>query len=80
MPYEKVGDNEPVCIADEVPFEIPDGWEWCRLKNISTIFGGKRIPIGNKLTTENTGHIYIRVADMKNESVDINNLLYVPGF
>lgn len=30
-PYEKRGDNEPVCIADEVPFEIPESWEWCRL-------------------------------------------------
>ena len=27
MPYEKVGKNEPVCIADEVPFEIPESWE-----------------------------------------------------
>jgi len=26
-----VGKNEPVCIADEVPFDIPDSWEWVRL-------------------------------------------------
>ena len=36
MPYEKVGKNEPVCIADEVPFDIPDSWEWARLGMIST--------------------------------------------
>ena len=34
LPYEKVGKNEPVCIADEVPFEIPESWEWVRLKNL----------------------------------------------
>ena len=34
LPYEKVGKNEPVCIADEVPFEIPDSWEWVRLGSI----------------------------------------------
>ena len=34
MPYEKVGKNEPVCIADEVPFDIPESWEWVRLKDI----------------------------------------------
>ena len=34
MPYEKVGKNEPVCIADEVPFEIPESWEWVRLGTI----------------------------------------------
>ena len=34
FPYEKVGKNELVCIADEVPFEIPDSWEWVRLSKI----------------------------------------------
>ena len=36
MPYEKIGEGEPVCIADEVPFEIPESWEWVRLGSIST--------------------------------------------
>ena len=36
LPYEKVGKNEPVCIADEVPFDIPETWEWARLGMIST--------------------------------------------
>ena len=34
IPYEKVGNNEPVSIADEVPFEIPESWEWVRLKSL----------------------------------------------
>ena len=34
LPYEKVGKNEPVCIADEVPFDIPESWEWARLGTI----------------------------------------------
>ena len=34
MPYEKVRKNEPVCIADELPFEIPESWEWVRLGSI----------------------------------------------
>ena len=34
LPYEKVWKNEPVCIADEVPFEIPESWEWVRLGTI----------------------------------------------
>ena len=36
LPYEQVGKNKPVCIADEVPFEIPDSWEWARLGDISS--------------------------------------------
>ena len=35
LPYEQVGKNEPVCIADEVPFEIPNSWTWVRLSNLS---------------------------------------------
>ena len=37
LPYEKVGKNEPVCIADEVPFDIPDSWEWVRLGSILSV-------------------------------------------
>ena len=33
LPYEKVG-KEVRCIADEIPFEIPDSWEWVRLGSI----------------------------------------------
>ena len=40
MPYEKVGNNEPVCIADEVPFDIPDSWEWIRLGELCDIING----------------------------------------
>ena len=35
--YEKIGKKgEPVCIDDELPFDIPDSWEWCRLNTICT--------------------------------------------
>ena len=32
-PYEKIGD-EVRSLVDEVPFDIPDSWEWVRLGNI----------------------------------------------
>jgi type I restriction enzyme, S subunit len=43
LPYEKIGKNEPVCIADEVPFEIPDSWEWVTLKQIAVSELGKTL-------------------------------------
>ena len=50
MPYEQVGKNEPVCIADEVPFEIPDSWELTRLSFVCQLQDGikctnKKLPI-----------------------------------
>ena len=69
--------TESIIITNDLP-EIPDTWKWVYLGAISTILGGKRIPAGRKLTTENTGHKYIRISDMKNLSVDTDNLLYVP--
>ena len=32
--YEKRGKGEPVCIEDEIPFDIPDTWEWVRLGSL----------------------------------------------
>ncbi len=43
MPYEKLGKNAPVCIADEVPFEIPESWEWVTLKQIAVTALGKTL-------------------------------------
>ena len=43
LPYEKIGKNEPVCIADDVPFEIPESWEWVTLKMIAITELGKTL-------------------------------------
>ena len=66
------------CIDDEIPFDIPNNWVWTRLRSIASVLGGKRIPAGRYLTTENTGYVYIRVSDMKNGWVSTENLQYVP--
>ena len=74
--YEKCGSND-VCIDDEIPFDIPNSWCWTRLDNIITVRGGKRLPKGEKLLESPTDHVYIRVTDMKNNSVDLNDLHYI---
>ena len=42
IPYEII-DGKERCIADEVPFELPDSWCWCRLSNVSIIQEGAGI-------------------------------------
>jgi type I restriction enzyme S subunit len=51
---------------EQKPFELPEGWVWCRLGEVTTIKGGKRVTRGYKLLKKSTPHIYIRVSDMKN--------------
>ena len=67
-------DNEPI---DEVPFELPEGWVWCRLGEICEIKGGKRLPKNSSFSDTPTNHIYIRVADMKNSTVLLEDLKYI---
>ena len=65
MPYEKVGKNEPVCISDEVPFEIPDSWEWARLGSI--VFNH-----GQKQPESSFSYIDIGSIDNNNQTLNSN--------
>ena len=75
--YEQFQDGTVKCIEDEIPFGIPDSWEWCRIQSIASVRGGKRIPKGYSVTDEKTAHAYIRVTDMKNNTVNLNDLKYI---
>ncbi|WP_201781593.1 restriction endonuclease subunit S, partial [Olsenella uli] len=33
----KVGGAEPVCVDSELPFDLPEGWEWARLPSLFVI-------------------------------------------
>ena len=52
------------CIEDEIPFELPDGWAWERLGNISLIArGGSPRPIKSYLTNDENGINWIKIGD-----------------
>ena len=38
--YEKFQDGTVKCIEDEIPFEVPEGWEWCRLNSVVDVRDG----------------------------------------
>ena len=76
--YEKIGDNEPVCIQKKLPpFEIPDSWEWVRLNNIFSVINGdrgKNYPA--KSTLSNNGIPFISAVNLDGKSVvNDDNLL-----
>ena len=71
MPYEKVGKNEPVCIADEVPFDIPESWEWVRLKTLTYNHGQKK-------PTSEFCYIDIGSIDNKHQKLNEQETIVVP--
>ena len=75
--YEKFSDGTVKCIEDEIPFELPEAWTWCRVQTIASVKGGKRVPKGYAVTDEKTNHIYIRVTDMKNSTIMLDDLKYI---
>ena len=45
--YEKFSDGTVKCIEDEIPFDIPDSWVWCRLNDLALY---KKGPFGSSIT------------------------------
>ena len=70
-----MGDNEPVCIADEVPFNIPDSWEWCRLKNLVS----KEIKRGKapKYADIGNNYVFAQKCNVKSGGIDMSLAKYL---
>ena len=45
--YEKFADGKVVCIDEEIPYNLPFGWTWCRLNELGIYRKG---PFGSSLT------------------------------
>ena len=57
--YEKfLATGEVKCIDDEIPFEIPKGWEWCRLKHMCSMQAGKNISASEIYDEKSVLHPY----------------------
>ena len=80
MHYEKFPDGSVKCIENEIPFELPQGWEWCRLSVYTAIMNGdrgKNYPSKDKLSKDNSGIPFISASDINNGYVVKDNMLYM---
>ena len=70
--YEKfIATGEVKCIDEEIPFEIPEGWEWTRLRNI--VFShGQRVP------SAKFSYIDIGSIDNKNQCLNTSENIIEP--
>ena len=77
-----MGNNEPVCIVDEVPFEIPESWEWVRLSTVNEMYVGNSInetEKKQKYTGLNDGYYYIGTKDIEfNHTINYDNGVRIP--
>ena len=60
------------CIQDEVPFELPDGWEWTRIFSVSF-----DLPYGTAKKSDSKGKVAVlRMGNLQNGEIDYSNLVY----
>ena len=72
--YEKMPDGKLHCLDDQLPFELPDGWEWCNLSMIGTTNIGLTYRPTN---IEPDGVIVLRSCNIVNDQVDLSDLVRV---
>ena len=74
--YEKRG-SEVVCIDDEIPFDIPELWSWCRLNELCTKIGAGSTPTGGKTIYVPEGIKFIRSQNVYNDGLNLNDISYI---
>ena len=74
--YEKIlATGEVKCIDEEIPFEVPKGWEWCRICHVAEIArGGSPRPIKEYLTDAADGINWIKIGDTEKDSKYITSV------
>ena len=79
MHYEKFADGTVKCIEDEIPFELPERWEWCRLGVITEIYGriGFRGYTKDDLVEIGEGAITLSPSNIINSKLDFSSCTYI---
>ena len=66
------------CIDNEMPFEIPDSWEWCRIKTISTTVTKGTTPRGGNVSYLDKGVGFLRAENVSGLcDLDKTNMNYI---
>ena len=75
--YEQIG-SETKCINDEIPFDIPDSWEWSKIRNLAFVTKLAGFEYTEYVKLEDTGDIpVIRAQNVKPAKLNLTNLKYI---
>ena len=74
--YEQFADGSLIDIEDDIPFEIPENWCWCRLPQLC------RAPItdgthNSPVNTPKGDYLYITAKNIKLKGIDLSDVTYV---
>ena len=73
--YEKfLATGKVKCIDDEIPFEIPKGWEWTRIRNISQSYIGLTY---SPTDVSSRGTIVLRSSNIQDGKIVLNDVVRV---
>ena len=77
--YEQFADGTIKDIEDEIPFEVPKGWTWCRIKEVCTVFGriGFRGYTRDDLVEKGNGAITLSPSNLINMKLDLTDCTYI---
>ena len=78
MHYEKFPDGTVKCIEDEIPFELPEGWSWCRLFSLSIKIGAGSTPTGGAVVYTTSGIKFIRSQNVYDDGLLLDDVAYIP--
>ena len=76
--YEKFQDGTVKCIEDEIPFEVPEGWSWCRLFSLSIKIGAGSTPTGGAVVYTTSGIKFIRSQNVYDDGLLLDDVAYIP--
>ena len=74
--YEQVGNAEPKDISEDIPFEIPENWAWCRIDDISSLItdGEHKTP---RRISSYAGFYLLSARNVLDGSISLNKVDYV---
>ena len=65
------------CIEAEIPFELPEGWCWCRLQSLSIKIGAGSTPTGGSAVYTTSGIKFIRSQNVYNDGLILTDVAYI---
>ena len=72
--YEKFADGTVKCIDEEIPFEIPQGWEWARLSAICILLSRGKSP---KYTEEKIYPVFAQKCNLKEGGISLEQARFL---